>query len=449
MAKVYIKETAYSVAEGTLLSEFLQQNGFAVSHPCGGRGSCGKCLVRVNGKEEKSCRYRIQTDITVELPEAEAIYSPLQQAEGEASGLLALDLGTTTLALAEVSAEGTPLRAVSSTNPQRRFGADVIARIEYCQKNDPVLLQQVLLEELAEMLKGKEGHTLYVAGNTTMLHLLFGVDPTPMGAAPYTPAFLAQRQSCSLPLPVERVISLPGIAAFVGADIVAGLLMAEAPAEGHYNLLVDLGTNAEIVLFSRETALCTAAAAGPCFEGANISCGMSASRGAVCSYNEEGYRTVGDAPAVGLCGTGLIDLIATLVKEGTIDETGYMEEDFEIAPAVRLTPADVRCFQLAKSAVCAAILTLMERAGVTTEQIDTLYLCGGFSAAINRENAAAVGLFPAELCAKASSLGNSSLGGTARYACGAELPLFVKNAEYADLSADPVFSDLFMENMMF
>ena len=449
MVKVTVGTTEYSVAEGTLLSDFLQQNGFAVSHPCGGKGTCGKCVLQVNGRQEKSCRYRIETDITVELPEAEAIFSPLQQAEGEAVGLLALDLGTTTLALAEVSAEGVPLRAVSRTNPQRRFGADVIARIEYCQKNGPALLQQTLLEELAAMLQGREGHTLYVAGNTTMLHLLFGVDPTPMGAAPYTPAVLERRESGSLPLPVERVISLPGVAAFVGADIVAGLLMAEPPAEGCFDLLVDLGTNAEIVLFSRETAVCTAAAAGPCFEGANITCGMSAACGAVCAYDEYGYRTVGEAPAAGICGTGLIDLIAVLVRRGIVEDSGYMEEDFELTPSVRLTPADVRCFQLAKSAVCAAILTLMKRQGVTEEQIGTVYLCGGFSAAINRENAAAVGLLPPSLCRKTRSLGNSSLAGTARYACGAELPPFVRNASYVDLSADPDFAELFMDNMEF
>jgi uncharacterized 2Fe-2S/4Fe-4S cluster protein (DUF4445 family) len=297
------------------------------------------------------------------------------------------------------------------------------------------------------MLAEFQGHTLYVAGNTTMLHLLFGVDPSPMGEAPYTPAFLAERQEAALPLPLKQVIALPGISAFVGADIVAGLLMAEVPAPEQYHLLVDLGTNAEIVLFSREKAYCTAAAAGPCFEGANITCGMSASPGAICAYEEAGFRTVGELPPAGICGTGLIDLIAALVRQGIIEDSGYMEEDFEITDQVRLTPGDVRSFQLAKSAVCAAILALMNQVGVSFEQIGKLYLCGGFSTAINGKSAAEVGLFPPELVEKICPLGNSSLQGAARYACNRKLPAFAKNVVYRDLSSDPVFTDLFMENM--
>lgn len=448
MAKVILEKKEYFSPEGILLSDFLQQNGIAVAHPCGGRGTCGKCTVWVNGQKERSCRYRIQGDITVQLPSAEEIFSPVEKAEGESIGVLVLDIGTTTLALAEVSAAGEPLRVITRTNPQRSFGADVISRIEYCIKNGPELLQKVLLEELSALLKGREGAALYVAGNTTMLHLLFGVDPSPMGAAPYTPAFLGERRQ-ELPLPIKNVIALPGISAFVGADLVAGLLALEPPAEGKYHLLVDLGTNAEILLYSREAVFCTAAAAGPCFEGANITCGMSASNGAVCAYSEQGYQTIGGDEPIGICGTGLIDLVATLVRQGIIDETGYLEEDFYLTSAVRLTAGDVRAFQLAKAAVYAGILALMKRAGVSFEQIDRLYLAGGFSTAVNRENAAAVGLLPRELKEKVSAAGNSSLRGAARYAAGASIPDSLENARYIDLSADADFAELFMENMDF
>ena len=448
MVKITLEKKEYFVEKGTPLSAFLQQNGFAVSHPCGGKGTCGKCTVTVNGRQELSCRYLVEEDIAVELPQKEEILSLAQEGQGESIGFLALDLGTTTLALAEVSAEGEPLAPKTATNPQRRFGADVISRIEYAAKNGVEDLQTVLLEELSALLQGREESALYVAGNTTMLHLLLGEDPSAMGVAPYTPVFL-EEQRRKLPLPVAEIITLPGVSAFVGADIVAGLLALEPPAEGKYNLLVDLGTNAEIVLYSEKEALCTAAAAGPCFEGVNITCGMSAVPGAIAVYSEQGYQTVGDRAPIGLCGTGLIDLIATLVRQEIIDETGYLEEDFTVAPGVRLTPGDVRNFQLAKAAVFAAILALMKQAGVGYEQIDRLWLAGGFSASVNRDNAAEVGLLPAALKDKVASAGNSSLRGAARYAAGAALPAFLQNARYVDLSADGIFAELFMENMEF
>ena len=176
---------------------------------------------------------------------------------------------------------------------------------------------------------------------------------------------------------------------------------------------------------------------------------MSAVPGAISAYSEAGYQTVGEVAPIGICGTGLIDLIATLVRQGVIDESGYLEEDFYVTSAVRLTPGDVRAFQLAKAAVYAAILALMRRAGIRYDQIDRLYLAGGFSAAVDRENAAAVGLLPRELKEKVHFAGNSSLRGAARYAAGMPPPSSLGNARYIDLSADGDFADLFMENMEF
>ncbi|MBR0510228.1 MAG: DUF4445 domain-containing protein [Clostridia bacterium] len=306
---------------------------------------------------------------------------------------------------------------------------------------------------LAE-LDAPEVQTLYVAGNTTMLHLFFGVDPSGMGAAPYTPAFLEMKEASgeSLGLPkIQNAVSLPGAAAFVGADLTAGLNYVEMPPAGRYRLLIDLGTNAEIVLFSSAGALCTAAAAGPCFEGANISCGMSASSGAVCAYGAWGYRTVNDAPAKGICGTGLVDLIAFLLASGAIDETGFMEcGGFEAAPGVTLTQKDVRQYQLAKSAVCSAVETLIQKRGVLYDDIDAVYISGGFSEKINVSNAVKTGLLPPALKEKCIPAGNSSLMGTVKYACETnDLSVFLAHTAYADLAADPVFSARFIENMTF
>ncbi len=459
--RAVIDGRSYEATAGEKLSDLLIRTGNAIPMPCGGRGSCGKCRVTVNGQPEQACRYRIVSDIEVILPEKETIVSEtgaFVSGKETRHSALALDIGTTTLALALVSTdEDRVVRVVTRLNPQRSFGADVMSRISYCREHGPAILQSAVTGAVDEMLRDLDAppaDTMYVAGNATMLHLFFGADCSAMGVAPYTPMFLDEKKASgeSLGLPrIQNVISLPSAAAFVGADLTAGLNHIGMPPEGRYRLLIDLGTNAEVVLFSRDNALCTAAAAGPCFEGANISCGMSASPGAVCAYSAKGFRTIGDAPAVGVCGTGLVDLIAALLDAGIIDETGYLESGiFEIAPGVELTQGDVRQYQLAKSAVCSAVQTLMKRQGVAFDEIDALYISGGFSAKINVANAVKTGLLPKESAEKCVAVNNSSLLGTVRYACEHnDLSIYLDRMRYADLAADPVFCDLFIENMTF
>ena len=275
-----------------------------------------------------------------------------------------------------------------------------------------------------------------------------------MGVAPYTPVFLEKREAAGEEIGligVSEVESLPCVSSFVGADIVAGLNFTGMPEGGKYSLLVDLGTNAETVLYGNGRVLCAAAAAGPCFEGANISCGMSASDGAVYSYKKNKAETVGNLPAKGICGTGLVDVIAHLIESGEIDEAGYMEnEEFEIAEGVSVNQEDVRQYQLAKSAVYSAIMTLIETAQIYPDSIERLYISGGFSAVIDVENAVKTGLLPEALKEKCVAVKNSSLLGAVKYACEKnDLSCFTKNAQYLDLSTNPVFSQLFIENMMF
>lgn len=461
MHQVTVNGRQLYAEDGTILSTLLLGADIPLDHPCGGKGSCRKCLVLVNGKEELSCRYAIHGDITVSLPQRAEILSEtgVEETGGSATDVcLALDIGTTTLALALVAPrEGKTLRVLTRTNPQRAYGADVMSRIEHCRHHGPAVLQRALIHELNGMIKeisDRPVERLYVAGNCTMLHLFLGIDCSPMGVAPYTPAFLASKTASGESLGlcgVSLVECLPSIAAFVGADLVAGLYAVGMPPTGKHRLLIDLGTNAEIVLYSSDSALCTAAAAGPCFEGACISQGMSATSGAIYAYQNGIVKTVGDAPAKGICGTGLIDVIAALVENGTIDETGYMEcEQLEIASGVFLTDGDVRQYQLAKAAVYAAILTLMRVKGVSFEEIDGLYISGGFAAKVDIENAVKTGLLPRELQEKCIALRNSSLAGTVQYACrGDSLLPYTQSATYADLSASPIFSDLFMESMMF
>ena len=458
-----VKRELYFEGE-KLLSELIQNIGSKLSHPCGGKGSCKKCGVIANGKEVLSCRFKISDDTEVIIPEVSEISSVTGAEEtGKLTDrvCLCLDIGTTTLALALVSTDGKNIiRTVTDTNPQRSFGADVISRIEYCSKNGVSDLRDSVVNAINAMVKRlfdefklSSVPTMYVAGNTTMLHCFFGVDCSSMGVSPYTPTFVEAQvkkgSECGI-VGVENVVSLPSVSAFVGADIVAGINYVDLPETGKYSLLVDLGTNAEIVVFDSENLLCTAAAAGPCFEGVNISCGMSASDGAVCAYFSDGkYDTVGGAVPKGICATGLVDIIAEAVRNETIDESGYMEDDLVISDGVMLTPKDVREFQLAKSAVLSAIECLLEKLNADIEDVDKIYVAGGFSAALKVKNAVFVGLLPKGSESRFVPVNNSSLLGTVRFACENSDLSFVKNARYIDVSADGSFSDKFFENMYF
>lgn len=465
--RIKFKDREIICGDGELLSDALIKAGESVERPCGGRGVCRKCIVIVNGKEELSCKYKVHSDIILELPErGEMISETGAEITGSYTKELcfALDIGTTTLALALISLDESKIvKVITRTNPQRAFGADIMTRIDYCRKNSVSELNSVLITEINRMfsefsLPERDKKKLFVSGNTTMLHLFFGVDCSSIGEAPYTPAFLDGRCSSgeSLGLTgISEAVSLPSISAFVGADLVAGLNYVSMPEKGKYSLLIDLGTNAEVLLFSGDGVLCTAAAAGPCFEGANISCGMSATSGAVYSYNaahgNPEVKTIGDTPARGICGTGLVDIIAALLNSETVDETGFMECGvFEITDGVTLTQEDIRQYQLAKSAVCSAILTLMKIKGIEARDIDKMFISGGFSAKINIENAVKTGLLPASLADRCISVNNSSLLGTVRYACEQNtLSGFTDRAEYVDLSSNSYFTELFVENMMF
>lgn len=453
------KNRIIHAVKGEYLSSVLMKNGFAAEHLCGGKGMCRKCTVLVDGEAQLSCQYVISSDITVILQSEEEIVSfhgAYETQKITENVCFALDIGTTTLALALVSLdENRIIRVLTRTNPQRVFGADVLSRIEYCRKNGAKLLQKTVIDEINRMTDEFDvtAEKLYVSGNTTMLHLFFGEDCTSLGVSPYTPVFLGSRRVSADELSVKNVseiISLPNISAFAGADIVAGLNYVGFPQTEKYNILIDLGTNAEIVLFSRKKILCTAAAAGPCFEGANISCGMSATDGAIYSYKNGSPGIIGNVSAKGICATGLVDIISELIKREIIDETGYMYcEKYEVAENVCITREDVRQYQLAKSAVYSALVTLLKTENISFSDIEKVYIAGGFSEKLSISDAIATGLLPLELQSKYVALNNTSLLGTVRFACEQNDLSFVDIAEFADLAENPVFTELFIENMKF
>ncbi|MBP3559478.1 MAG: DUF4445 domain-containing protein [Clostridia bacterium] len=469
MFKVKIENSILPAFQGENLRELLIKNGFYINSPCGGNGTCGKCTVTVNGERVKSCGYSISSDISVVIPQNEEIFSSsglseaVKKANDKDNVVFCLDIGTSTLALAKISkADGKALKVFTKTNAQRVFGADIISRIDYCKKNSVTPLKDALINQINNMLEGIDASKpcpLFVSGNTCMLHFFFGKDASSLGAYPYTPVFLESQTVSGEALGLKNVtdvISLPCISAFVGADLTAGLSFIEKPKDNKYNVLVDLGTNAEILLFSKDKLLCTSAAAGPCFEGGNISCGMSASDGAIYSFSidENGnkkYKTICNSSPEGICGTGLFDIVAELLKENIIDETGYMsEEEFIITENVSFSQKDVRQFQLAKSAVRSALTTLMKLENISFDDIEALYISGGFSQELNINNAIFTGLLPKEAEEKIKTLNNTSLAGTVKFALDGKNPLDeFKIIEYVDLSANPDFSESFINNMDF
>lgn len=461
MPKIKINDKVYNVEINSVLSDVLKNNNIQHEHICGGKGTCKKCIVFIDGKPELSCQYTVTSDITVVLPENTEITSVTGATETylvTKNRCFCLDIGTTTLALALVSLdENTIIKVETCTNPQRIFGADVISRIEYCTKNGTKELQEVLINKINELIakfKVDDVKEMYVSGNTTMLHLFFGVDCSAMGVSPYTPTFLEAKQENAKNLNitgVEIIKSLPSISAFVGADIVAGMNFIGIPENKKYNLLLDLGTNAEIALFSGNAVYCTSAAAGPCFEGANISSGMSAVSGAIYSYSKKKIKVINDTTPQGICGTGLIDVIAEFLENEIIDETGFMEDtEKEIADGVFIKQEDVREYQLAKSAIYSGIKALLKTKNVDFCDIEHFYISGGFSSKINIENAVKTGLFPEELKTKCVAINNSSLLGTVKFAFEKnDISEYLKKAEYVDMSSNSVFNDEFIKNMMF
>ena len=489
----------------TVLSALIRA-GVPVSAPCGGRGICGKCRLTLikgnvrfleNSTEVKSgdsfcaCRATALSDITVSLPNDDAVADanfpsiPLAVMQTDRKvdrAGIGIDIGTTTVQAEFVDLDtGESLQVFSAFNNQRGFGADVMSRIDSARKGKTRELFAAINTQVEDILRQcidkwnlSAIEQCVVSGNTTMLHLFAGVDPSAIGEAPYTPVFLEERhfEGRELSLSARRVTLLPGISAFVGADIVAGLAFIDIMKEDGDILFVDIGTNGEIAVWRKggERLVCCSTAAGPCFEGAEISCGMGAMPGAInrISLEEEPvnmtrfkfgplfYSTLGDVKARGICGAGFIDAIAAMKRLGAIDETGaladeYVQTGFPVAEGIVITQKDVRQFQLAKAAIFSGIKILCKTAGLETEKISTAYIAGGLGFFINLENAANVGLLPGSFIKKAAVCGNTSLKGAVRSLVDpAFLPRcreIVSHSVTADLALDSGFADEFADNM--
>ena len=473
------------------LREALRQEGFAMSAELP--------VVRTLPKALRDAEFDVTAVVCGE--------TLLAVEPGDTTGAcfgIAFDLGTTTIVgtLMDLN-NGEPRGVTSNLNAQAIHGGDVLSRISHTMGKKEGLQEMqhfasFTMNGIIERLTAESGvpldriYEITVAGNLTMMHLLLGIDPEPISVTPFAPAVShgLNLRAADLGItihPEGRVFLFPAIGSYVGGDIVAGLLATALPRGNKLRLFVDVGTNGEIALGSEPRTLSTAAPAGPAFEGAEISCGMRATTGAI-----EGVRitedsvvlqTIQDAPPVGLCGSGLIDAVAQLYKRGLMDATGRMRSAEELqgrvpdALASRLitvdgvrafvlatdketggkpilfSQKDVRQLQFAKGSIASGIRVLMKEMGVAPEDLQEVLLAGAFGSYINPDAARIIGLVPAVPLARIRAVGNAAGEGAKiallSYREREAAEVMPSRVEYIELSGREDFNDIFMSVLGF
>jgi uncharacterized 2Fe-2S/4Fe-4S cluster protein (DUF4445 family) len=497
------------IPAGTRLQDVLFAQG--VEFPCGGRGRCKGCRVRVlRGElaitpEEQNllspderragwrlaCRHTMQGELELELAQWEmsvlADESRFAFVPQEGLGV-AIDLGTTTIAAQLLDlTTGHVLAVRTALNAQARHGADIMSRLEFALHGGQAELQRLVREQLGQIVRdllaaraparcgsGRAGATqsapapeaaplkrIVLVGNTVMHHLFCGIPVAPLCAYPFeSPELGRQRLSARAlgwELPEETVIEfLPCLGGFVGSDILAGIVATGLHESSELSALMDLGTNGEVVVGHRERILCCSTAAGPAFEGARISMGMRAATGAISAVQvEDNYlrcHVIGGGEPRGICGSGLVDAVAAGLELEWIHPSGRLanRSELPLAGSVVLRAADVRELQLAKGAIAAGLRILAQRLGATLEDIRVLQLAGAFGNYINRASARRIGLLRLPL-ERIRPAGNTALLGAKRalFEDAAAWDALARRVEHVSLNEDPNFEEIFAAEMRF
>ena len=503
------------------LLEMLQEKNEYISAPCNGNGICGKCIVRYKSgateptKQDReflsekqleqgyrlACQSYPTEEYKVEIPELEETIEVLSQwenqrteeilkntAEGTAEKTenalygICIDIGTTTLAALLVNLETeADCQTAVSVNHQRAYGSDVLSRISASNSGKKWEIQRCIRQDLQKLIREllqKEKITeqqikrIVIAGNTTMCHLLRGFSCETLGVAPFLPVDLSWMEGSAADfLGMKeldtKVVILPGISAFVGADIMAGIAKMNMHRSEGYHLLLDIGTNGEMVLGNCRHMYVTSTSAGPAFEGGNISCGMASIPGVISHvFMEEtgkaGFQVIGETDGENkkqqASGTGMIDLVYELREHQMIDEHGtysdlYFDTGYELAEKVKFTQNDIRELQMAKAAIRAGVDILVKKAGIAFDEVDNCYLAGGFGTKIDIKKAAGIGLIPKELEMKTIPAGNTVLAGTKEVLLSRiskeELEKIQTMADVINLAEENDFEELYLSYMDF
>ena len=549
----YPQNITLSVPVGSSLKEIAAQHSILIDFACGGQGQCGKCKVEIkNGlttpnqvekkllsKEELknnirlACRTRVKQNMVIitsgqgsvaQKNTISFIPSSLDQfhpavkksapgcyiTEQAANYGLALDIGTTTVAGSLIDlTNGAEIAAAAETNTQSVYGSDVISRINYAvtQKDGLAELQQKIIAVINKIssqliqktsIKPAKINDVAVVGNTVMQHLLLGVKVDTLAVLPFEPAYQGAVNTKASELkinvnPDANTYIFPHIAGFVGGDAVGLILALDLHRQSKINLAIDIGTNGEIVLGSKKGLVATSTAAGPAFEGVRINCGMRAVSGAIESVRLTErkiiFKTIADTPPAGICGSGLIDILAELLKLEIINETGLMRSKDELSspkklpayllqslisngqsrsyrgrpPAfwffrnknriLKITQSDIRELQLAKGAIAAGITLLRKEAGVATGDLERIFIAGTFGNYLDKKNAQAIGLIPDISLERVVFVGNAALTG-AKLAlisreARADAEKIARTTGCLNLSQHKMFQDEFAEAMYF
>ena len=478
-----------SATRGTPLIDIL--HGFGIEFPCGGKGRCGKCKVRLLqgeilpdpehkrrleelGLSEEwrlACMSRAEGDMVLEVGQYEAMIqadNTLFSFEPRQGYGAAVDLGTTSLVAQLVDLSTAKVLAVETAlNPQQRWGSDLISRLESALAGNEAVLTRLIREEIGAMLlkltRGREIsiNRVVIVGNTVMQHFFAGSDSRPLSFYPFESPDLGIKRfrasELEWSIACDHICFFPSIGSFVGSDILAGIHATGMQRHKEFSLLVDLGTNGEIVVGNSEKLLCASTAAGPAFEGAKISMGMLATTGAISSVTDDmegiSCSVIGNVPAAGICGSGLIDAVAVLLDRGKLGDFGEIlsgNSGIDLTEQVRLSAKDIQEFQLAKAAIAAGVSILLRKLGIAAEEVSQIFIAGAFGNYINLEKMVRTGMmnFPLDRFRK---LGNSALIGAKMFLFSEmEVTEEILNVtSHVGLESEQDFQDIFVDNLSF
>ncbi|MDU5223992.1 ferredoxin [Finegoldia magna] len=500
------------------LMNALLENDIYIDNSCNGKLTCGKCKIKVvEGnvneitdtekrllkKEEiengirLSCAVTMSGDVVVEtlsenssidvldsgdMPEFEKQYR-------DGYGIC-VDIGTTTVCMNLVDLKtGDIIAKNSALNAQTKYGLDVLTRItfEFENENAAKILQHSIVSSMNKLIDKmiveskidrKDIKEVDIAANTTMIHMLLGVDARSLGKFPYKPVFTeAKSVMCEdIGLNLDaKLYTLPNVSAYIGADIVAGAYVTDMRNREN-TLFIDIGTNGEIVLKTNDKLYCCSCAAGPALEGMNIKCGMRAEQGAIEDVLIDGsnvkLQTIGDKPAKGICGSGILAVISEIVRNKIVNKRGRIidpnsVDDFRkdlvrivdnkrevmMTDELVITQSDIRQVQLAKGAILSGFIKLLDEEGLDISDLNECIVAGQFGSHLKPSSIVGVGILPYEIESKISYVGNSSLIGA--YMClmndkiKEEMSVLAEDMNYIELSMTKDYEKIFAKAMEF
>lgn len=476
----------HDVSKGTNLMEALRSAGIFLDAPCGGNGKCGKCTVTADGAEVLACQTTVEHDMQVLIPDGKDLHVMHEGIDADihmdpiCSGpLLAIDIGTTSVVCFLLDGiSGKELAAASSLNPQTAFGADVISRIREALDGKLEQERDAIRQELTRQINEVCGKAavdpadiglVSVVGNPAMQQLFLGISPKNLAGVPFDPVLTETRTiPCRDVLPVcenALLLIVPDISGYVGADTMGCVLSTRLYEADDLTLMVDIGTNGEMVLGNRERMIACSTAAGPALEGANIMFGMRGTDGAIdhVTATEKGFScsVIGGGRAEGICGSGLIDAVAVSLEAGLLNKRGRINSADEIdgqrfiplRDGIYLTQDDIRQVQLAKGAICAGVQLMALQLGKEVRDIKRVLLAGAFGSFMDPDSACRIGLLPEELKGRITAVGNAAGSGAKLMACDkAEIERVRElkgRIEFLELASLKEFSGTFARAMNF